>query len=195
MLYPVNLKVKGRRCLIVGGGPVAFQKAKALARAGAGIVMVSPTFVRSMKGIRRRRGEFRTSDLKNAFLVIAATDRPQLNARIKRLCDRRRILVNVVDQPDLCSFYAPSILRRGPLMLAISTDGLAPGFSKSLRKELEKLYPSEFGRLVRLVGTVRKKIRSLSENPKRRIERLNQLALKLWRRKGLRAVERALELK
>ena len=84
--------------------------------------MVSPRFDRNMKGIRRRRGEFRTSDLNDAFLVIAATDQPKLNARIKRLCDRRNILVNVVDRPDLCSFYAPSILRRGPLMLAISTD-------------------------------------------------------------------------
>jgi siroheme synthase-like protein len=193
MLYPINLKVQGRRCVIVGGGSVAFQKARALARVGADLLMVSPRFDRSLRGVKRRRGEFRVSDLKGAFLVIAATDRPEINARIKKLCDRMKILVNVVDRPELCTFYAPSVVRRGPFMLAISTDGLAPGFSKTLRRELEQLYPAEFGRLVSMIGKLRKKIRNEDANPKRRLTDLNQKALKLWRRKGLRGVRRALK--
>lgn len=195
MLYPVNLKVKGRRCLVVGGGPVARQKAASLRRAGAQVTLVSPTIDRALKGIRGRRRKFKDADLNGAFLVIAATDQPPLNARIKKACDRRGILVNVVDQPELCSFYAPSVLRRGPFMLTISTDGLAPGFSKTLRRELEKLYPSDFGRLVRLVGRIRKRIRSRISDMKHRMAQANRVAseaLRLWRSKGLRAVRQKL---
>jgi siroheme synthase-like protein len=193
MYFPVSLNVKGRPCLVVGGGRVAFQKASILRRAGAVVRLVSPRFDRATRGWIVRKRTFRDSDVKGARLVIAATNDPEINARVARACARLRILVNVVDRPELCDFISASIVRRGPLLVSISTNGTAPGLSKSLRKDLEKFWTPDISRLVKLIGSARRRIRERETDAASRMRLGRRISstelIKLWRRKGLRAVE------
>src|SRR6187455_2854300 len=125
MFYPLMLKVNGESCLIVGGGAVALQKARALRKAGADVTAVSPDFTPAFRrlALRRLKRRFRASDVKGRILVIAATDSPEVNRAVSAACRKRNIPVNVVDVPELCSFIVPSILRRGPVVVAVSTGG------------------------------------------------------------------------
>lgn len=88
-------------------------------------------------------------------MIVATSDR-DFNARVASECRRKRILVNVVDDPELCNFYVPAVLERGPLQIAISTDGASPLFARRLREELEKVIPSSAGRLLEKIGEIRR---------------------------------------
>jgi precorrin-2 dehydrogenase/sirohydrochlorin ferrochelatase len=158
--FPVNLRLSGRSVLIVGGGIVALRKARALARAGAKLAVVAPSVTTGFPdsaAIHRR--PFKKRDLDGAFLVLCATDDEALNRRVAKACAKRGILVNVVDRPALCTFTYPSVLRRGPLTLAVSTDGESPALAKAMRRELERLYPARsFARLAKLLGAARKRL-------------------------------------
>ena len=163
--YPVFLELRQRPCLVIGGGEVAFQKAKALVTCGARVRVVSPQCGAGLKRLIRgkkvswRRHLFRPGDLKGAELVVAATDQQPVNERASRLAKSRGIWINVVDQPKLCSFIVPSVVRRGKLAMAISTSGISPALSKWIRKDLQKRYGPELGLLLERSGKVRSGIR------------------------------------
>ncbi len=170
MYYPLMLKVKGEPCLVVGGGAVALQKARALRRAGAEVTAVSPDFSPSFGRLRLRRlrRPFRPGDVRGRVLVIAATDSSRTNRAVYAVCRRRGIPVNVVDVPELCSFIVPSVLRRGPVVVAISTGGLSPSLAKALRRRLGALLPRSIGRVALRLGAARRKIlRALPPSPAR----------------------------
>jgi precorrin-2 dehydrogenase/sirohydrochlorin ferrochelatase len=160
MVFPVGLKIGGARCLVVGGGQVALQKARALARGGASLTVISPDLAPGFKHLDARylRRTFRPSDVREQLLAIAATDDPKVNRSVHRECLRQGVLVNVVDVPALCTFIVPSVVRRGPVTLAISTDGESPALAKALRKDLERLYPPSLARFARTVGRARRRI-------------------------------------
>jgi len=169
--YPVMMKVQGERCLVVGGGTVALQKARALKRAGASVTAVSPDFSPAFRRLQVRRlvRPFRPADLKGCVLVIAGTDDPRVNRRVHQGCRRRGIPVNVVDVPELCSFIVPSILRRGPVVVAFSTGGQSPPLAKALRRHLEATLPRSLGRRAARLGKARRLIlRALPPSPQRR---------------------------
>lgn len=160
MYFPVSLKVGGERCLVVGGGAVALQKARALAKAGARLTVVSPAL---RAGFRRLRGEirrrrFRAGDVAGHVVVIAATNDPSANRAVFEACRRRGIPVNVVDVPELCSFIVPSVARRGPVTVAVSTAGLSPSLAKALRERLEEVLPASLGPLARRLGARRARL-------------------------------------
>lgn len=170
--YPVFLSLQRRSCLVIGGGSVALRKAKDLLVCGARVRVVSPwlsagfrPLVRAKKVAWSRR-TFRPADLKGAWLVVAATDDDRVNAQAAREAGRRKTWVNVVDQPALCSFIVPSVVRRGKLRLAISTGGASPALAKWIRKDLERRYGPELKRLVsameRVRGSVLRKVPSTS---------------------------------
>jgi siroheme synthase-like protein len=197
--YPVLLKVADRRALVVGGGPVAARKVRALADAGARVTVVSPRFceaLRRRRDLPRLRRAFRAADLRGAGLVVCASDDPDLQERVWRLCRARGIPVNVVDAPSRCSFIVPAQLRRGPLTIAVATDGASPGLAKALRGELGRLYPPAYGRLVRAVARRRRRIQARVDDPKRRAALLRRLdapgLVRAMRRGGLRAALRRL---
>jgi uroporphyrin-III C-methyltransferase/precorrin-2 dehydrogenase/sirohydrochlorin ferrochelatase len=170
MYYPLMLKVKGEPCLVVGGGSVALQKARALRRAGADVTVVSPVFTSALRRLRVRRiaRRFRTGDVARRILVIAATDDPKVNRAVFSACRRRSIPVNVVDVPELCSFIVPSILRRGPVVIAVSTGGQSPSLAKALRRQLEALVPASIGRTALRLGRERRRLlRALPPSPAR----------------------------
>ena len=170
MYFPVSLKVKDAPCLVVGGGRIASQKTRALVQAGARVTVVSPTLVPSLKRLspKHLRRQFRETDVRGVFLVVAATDDPAVNRGVHLACVRHGILVNVVDVPELCTFIMPAIVRRGPVTLAVSTGGRSPGLAKAIRKDLERLYPRSLGRLARELGRARGRIlRALPPSPAR----------------------------
>lgn len=160
MYYPVMMKVKGEPCLVVGGGAVALQKARALKRAGARVTAVSPAFSPAFRRLQVRRltRAFRPDDLDGCRLVIAGTDSADVNRRVSQGCRRRGIPVNVVDVPELCSFIVPSILRRGPVVVAFSTGGQSPPLAKALRRHLEATLPRSIGKAATRLGAARRLI-------------------------------------
>lgn len=161
--YPAFLNIKGKVCVVVGGGVVAERKVVGLLRAGALVKVVSPTLTERL-GRDRQKGKithiarrFRKGDLKGAFLAVAATDDEAENRKIA--AENERIPVNVVDRPELCSFIVPSTLRRGPLQIAVSTSGASPATARAIRLELEKLYGPEMGRRLEKLRAERERVR------------------------------------
>ena len=182
ILFPAFLKLAGRRCLVVGAGRVAQEKIEGLLRAEADVRVVAP---RATRWIQRwaRAGEirwdvrkFRSSDLRGAFLVVAATSAPALHAEIYKQARRRRFLCNVVDDPEHCDFYYGSVVRRGSLQIAISTGGHSPALAQRLRKRLEREFGTEYAEWLEEIGAARKTLFAKSISPRRRKALLQRLA-------------------
>jgi len=170
---PIFLNVKGKLCLVVGGGEVAHRKASVLGDAGATVKVVAPEFsaaFASMPGIEHVAERFQPAHLDGAILVIAATDDSTVNQQIAQQVRARNIPVNVVDNPDLCTFIMPSILDRSPLMVAFSSGGASPVLARMLRGKLETLIPQGYGRLAAFSARLRDTVKARIANPgKRRI--------------------------
>ncbi len=166
--YPVSLELAGRRCVVVGGGPVAEQKVRGLVDGGAGEVVVVAEAVTvgleelaggSALSILRRA--YAAGDLDGAFLAIAATDDGAVNAAVYEEGTAAGVLVNSVDDIEHCAFAVPAVVRRGELTLTIATGGKAPALAKKLRRSLSAQFGPEYGELVELVGNVRVAARPL----------------------------------
>ncbi len=160
-LYPMMANLQGRDVLVVGGGGVATRKVKTLAGTGADIRVVSPAITEELQALADAgkitviRRDFSESDLEGAAIVFAATDDPDLNARVSRQARTRNIPVNDIIHPELCSFFVPSHVRRGDLILAISTSGKSPALARWLRERLEEEFGLEYQRLADWMGTLR----------------------------------------
>lgn len=169
--YPIALDLAGKRCLLVGGGLVADGKLDALLRAGAEIVVVSPDVrpriaALSADGeITLHRRPYRESDLDGTYLVIAATDDRDANARVAADARAAGILVNAVDDIPNCDFFAVSIVRRGDLQIAISTNGLSPAFARWTREYLDTALPTEYGDLLSVLADVRRTLKERGPIP------------------------------
>jgi precorrin-2 dehydrogenase/sirohydrochlorin ferrochelatase len=200
--YPVFLALSGKKAVIVGGGRVAERKAAAMIKAGAFVEVVSPAITKVLgdyrkKGlIRHKRKKYKKADLKDAFIVIAASSSKEINSKVNM--DARQ-LVNVVDTPSEGNFITPSIVRRGPLTIAISTEGCSPAVSKAIRKEIQSLYGPEFSQYLRFAGKVRQEAMSGIKDPRERERFLKRLAsgdiLDTLRHKGLKSVLEKYSLK
>jgi precorrin-2 dehydrogenase/sirohydrochlorin ferrochelatase len=159
--YPVCLSTKGKRCLIVGGGEVAARKARALAEAGADVVVVSPDVcdtISERADITVLQKPWDERDLDDAFLVIAATNDRALNEKIAGTARRRRVLCNVVDDASLSDFILPASVRRGALLVSVSTSGALPALARKTREELEKTFGQEYADYLDIVGQMRENI-------------------------------------
>ena len=156
----------GHDLIVVGGGAVAERKAAGLARAGACVRVVAPTVTAGLEAQARdglvdlRRRAFRENDVEGVFLVYAATDDAAVNEAVYAEAEARGVPANVVDDPAHCSFIVPSVVRRGPLQLAVSTSGAAPVLAKRLRRELEGRFPEDWAVYVDLLAEVRALVRS-----------------------------------
>ncbi len=171
--FPIFLDLKGKTCLVVGGGRVAERKVRNLMKAGARVKVISPRITRGLRDledrgkINHRARPFRVGDLKSAHLAIAATDDRQVNEKIFLKASASRIPVNVVDDPRHCSFIVPSIISRGEILLAISTGGQSPALARALREKLQKEIGPEYAVMLKMLGAIRKKILPLGWGPKR----------------------------
>ena len=150
--------------MVVGGGAIALRKARLLASAGARVVVVAPEVQAALAALAESSGGaverrlYRSSDLDDTALVIAATDAIDVNIRVSQDAQARHLPVNVVDNPDLCSVILPSIIDRSPVMIAIGSGGQSPVLVRQLRAKLESTIPMAFGRLAALVGRFRARV-------------------------------------
>jgi len=162
---PVFLKIAGRDCLVVGGGDVASRKVNLLLRALGKVTVVSPEMSTSLKrlseagDITLKESVFSDADLEGISLIVAASNDQEVNKRVHDLASQKNIPVNVVDQPDLCTFIFPSIVDRSPVIVAVSTCGASPVLARMLRARLETLIPSSYGRLATLLAGFRDQVR------------------------------------
>ena len=160
--YPVLLDLRGRRAVVVGGGAVAETKVGPLVDAGAAVTVVAPALTPGL-ALRAREGglahvprAYVAGDLEGAYLAIAATDDPDVNHAVHAEAESRGVLINVVDDPPYCGFILPSILRRGDLVVAVSTSGNAPALAVRIRERIERELGDEYARFLALAGALRK---------------------------------------
>jgi precorrin-2 dehydrogenase / sirohydrochlorin ferrochelatase len=160
-LYIACLLLKGRRCLVVGGGEVGLEKVEGLLACGADVTLVAPDAVPELVeyaaegSIRWERREYRSSDLEGCLVAIAATSITEVNVAVHDDAERRPMLVNVVDVPPLCNFILPAIVRTGPLAIAISTSGASPALAKRLKREISQEFGEPYARLAMLLNDER----------------------------------------
>src|SRR6266568_3137942 len=160
-LFPIFLKLRDRRCVVVGGGAIAEQKLKSLLETGATVIVVSPNATATIQQYARegvvdwKKKIFEPSDLDGALLVISATASREVDELVYRESERRGALCNAVDDPPRCHFYYPSIIRRGDLQIAISTNGKSPALAQRLRRELEETFDSSYKGWLEWLGKVR----------------------------------------
>ncbi|HUV04165.1 MAG TPA: bifunctional precorrin-2 dehydrogenase/sirohydrochlorin ferrochelatase [Armatimonadota bacterium] len=174
--YPVNLDLKGRRCVIVGGGPIAERKAQMLLDFGAAVGVIAPELTPRLHDlaenglVEHTAGVYMPGMLDGAFLVIAATDDRETNKAVSSEAQRLGILVNVVDDPELCTFFVPAILRRGDFIISISTSGRSPALARRVREELESRFGPEYGELADLLGELRDEMKARHPDPAERYQ-------------------------
>lgn len=173
-LFPMFLKLEGRSCLVVGGGKIGESKIRSLLTAGARVRVVAPSVTRAVSRwagagiVEWSAQEFQPNDLAAAFLVIAATSSVEVNDFVYREARRRNILCNVVDDPDRCDFYYPSVVRRGDLQIAISTGGSSPALAQRLRRDFEKQLAPVYAGWVDRLRKQRQELFARSLDPERR---------------------------
>lgn len=175
--YPAFIDLRGRHCLVVGGGQVAERKAAALLESGGRVTVVSPRLLTERLRAWAAAGtithlarDYQAGDTAGAFLVISATDVAAVNREIARECTNRGVLLNVVDAPQLCNFIVPSTVRAGDLTLAISTAGKSPRLAKKIRQELQERYGEEYAVLLNLLGELREELQVTVPDGKKRRE-------------------------
>jgi precorrin-2 dehydrogenase/sirohydrochlorin ferrochelatase len=178
------VKLRDRLCVVVGGGQIAEAKIPGLLAAEANVRVIAPEVTESL-ATRAREGQiewvrktFEREDLRGAYLVVAATSAIEVNHEIFREAEACGILCNTVDDPDYCHFYYPSVVRRGALQIAISTEGLSPALAQRLRRELGTQFGPEYEPWVNWLGAARKFLRAKNDDPEETRQLLHQLASK-----------------
>jgi precorrin-2 dehydrogenase/sirohydrochlorin ferrochelatase len=169
--YPINLDIKNRNVLVVGGGGVGSRKVKTLLSCGARVTVVSREVSARLQAlaasgeIRLEQRSYQSNDLDGMFLVIGATNDEKLNRQISSDAEQLNTLCNIADRPEVCNFILPSIVHRDDLVITISTSGKSPALAKKLRKDLEKQFGEEYGKLLRLMGAIREKLLRQAHEP------------------------------
>ncbi len=171
---PIFINIRNRKCLVIGGGKVAAGKIALLSRAGARITVIAPKLDTELQGLLRQgiivhRAEiFTPAHLEDATLVFAATNDRLVNQQISKAAEKLRIPINVVDNPDLCSFIMPSIIDRSPILVAVSSSGKSPVLARLLRARLETMIPEAYGRLATYAANFREQVKQHFSHPDKR---------------------------
>lgn len=174
-MYSALLSLDGKKVTVVGGGEIAFRKVSAFLDEGCEIQVIAPRFIEAFEtlghSVNKVYKYYEEGDCAGSFMVIAATDDPEVNQQIGLFCKRAKILCNVVDDKDLSSFTVPATLRRGDLNIAISTGGASPSLAVKIKQELEERYDESYGEYIFLLGKIRDKVLATvkDENEKKKI--------------------------
>jgi precorrin-2 dehydrogenase/sirohydrochlorin ferrochelatase len=196
VLYPISVDVRGTKCVVVGGGAVAARKMRALVECGAKVVVVAPEICSAIaalvgKGrVAHKAKKFSGADLKGALLAIAATDDEEVNRAVAAAARRNRALVNVVDVPKLCDFQVPAVLRRGPIVIAVSSGGASPALAARLRDVIGQTIGPEYGRAARAMARVRQRLKDEVKSSRERGRILSQMAREMARQEQSRGRKR-----
>jgi precorrin-2 dehydrogenase / sirohydrochlorin ferrochelatase len=181
-LFPMFVKLEGRRAVVVGAGRIGEPKVKSLLVARADVLVIAPAVSAAVEGwakagvIQWEQREFVGADLDDAFLVVAATSSVDVNEQVYRAAQERKILCNAVDDPERCDFYYSSVVRRGQLQVAISTEGQSPALAQRLRRELESSIGPEYAGWLAELGAAREELFGQAMDPEERRLRLHRLA-------------------
>ena len=198
--FPLYIDIGQKKCVVVGGGQVAAGKIRQLSSFGAAVTVVAPAVCEEVRSAIARSATFRTEislqmrtflpeDIDGAALVVAAADDAAVNREVSACCKAAGILVNVVDEKELCSFYFPAIVRRGDVVVGMSTGGNSPALAARIRRELERSLPEDVGRAAEWLGKFREQVKQQVQGipaRKRVFERLLDL---VWARGELSADE------
>lgn len=162
VLFPVNLAVAGRRCLVVGGGAVAARKTAGLLAAGADVWVVATEVGAQLRALAVPFEErpYQRGDIEGAWLVMAATDDPAVNRAILADGEAARVWVNAADDPTACSFTLPAVIRQGPVMVTVSTSGRSPALAAWIKGQVAERLGPEFAVLAELLSEAREKLKS-----------------------------------
>jgi siroheme synthase-like protein len=160
--YIACLKLKGRRCLVVGGGEIGLEKVEGLLACDGDVTLIAPEAVEELEELAaegsiawERREYAGRQDLEGVFMVIACTDDTETNIAIYDDAEERAMLVNIVDVPPLCNFILPALVRMGPLAIAISTAGASPALAKRMKREVAELFGDEYATLAIMLNDAR----------------------------------------
>ena len=173
--YPIFMNLQNQPCLVVGAGPVALRKIRLMINAGAKITVIAPEICEEIQTefadkINYQTRKFNEDDIHGYRLITAATNFPEVNQHVSELAQAHNIPVNVVDQPELCSFITPAIIDRSPVLVAVSTGGGAPVLARNLRTKLEAFIPATYGKLAETMNRYRDKLKvAIPEERDRRI--------------------------
>jgi precorrin-2 dehydrogenase/sirohydrochlorin ferrochelatase len=174
--FPAFLDLRGRRCLVVGGGEIGERKTHALLDCGARVTIVSPSVTTRLAALAasgrlvHRARPFTRSDPRGCALAVAATGDPRVDRVVAAAARRWRASVNVVDRPQHCDFIVPAVLRRGELQIAVSTGGRSPAIAREIRRRLERFFGPEYGELISRAGEARNRARAKARTSVERIE-------------------------
>lgn len=167
--FPLFVDLQGKKCLVVGGGNVALRKARALLEYGASVIAVAPQFSKEFAALSGNivfaAREFEPQDISGAALVCAATNDSDCNRLVHRLCAAQNIPINVADIPGLCTFCFPALVRRGDVVLGISTSGKSPALARALRERIDSLLPQALSDLAQRLGSLRARLLCHGEHP------------------------------
>ena len=179
MLYPINLNIDKIKITIIGGGKVAYRKATNFLNFNKTVTVVSNEFIEEFEEIKEKiemiHDKYDQKYIEDSFVVVAATNDKQINHEIGVYCNQKGKLVNVVDDKELSNFTVPSYVKRGDLLLSISTGGNSPSLSAKIKRELEQQYDESYEEYIELLGLARRKIIEENKDIKERRKKIKAL--------------------
>ncbi|RBP41571.1 precorrin-2 dehydrogenase/sirohydrochlorin ferrochelatase family protein [Garciella nitratireducens] len=166
MYYPIMIELDHKKVVVFGGGRVAYRKCEAILKCGAKVSIISKEFIEDFYLLEKKYSDFcilikdkyQQEYIHDCYLVVAATSSNQTNQEISQCCKQRKILCNVVNSLEKCDYIVPSMVRRGDLLISVSTSGKSPFLSQKIKKELEKKYPQEYEEYLNFLGQIRNKV-------------------------------------
>ena len=174
--FPIFLNIKNKPITVIGGGDIALRKVKLLIKVKPKITLISKVICKELKEMLLEHNHkiikksFQEKDLENPILIVAATNNTKLNKKITIIAQQKNILINVVDQPELCTFTMGSIIERDSLVISISSGGKAPVLVRSIREKIEMLIPQSYSELVKFAGNLRSIVKKkIQSGVKRRV--------------------------
>ena len=174
VFYPINLNIKDKKCVVIGGGIIATRKIKSLLAAQAQVFVISPqvtsiiqTLIDNQK-INYIARDYQAGDIKGCFLVICATNNKKVNKMIAEEAESLGLLFNVIDDSTDSNFTVPAVIRRNDLLLTVSTNGKSPAVAKQIKAELSLIYGEEYGYFLNLIAKYRQELKTKVKNSKER---------------------------
>ncbi len=180
--YPIFLDLRGKKCLVVGGGSVAARKVKTLLSSQAKVTVLSPALILELQEladagkIKYLQKTYNPTYLEGVFLAIVSTADKEVNCSIAADCRSRHILVNISDASSLGNFIVPAVASQGDLSIAISTGGKSPALAHRLRKDMENIFNSQYGSFLDFLGEMRPRILKTVSDPSKRKDLFSEMA-------------------
>ncbi|MBB6214591.1 precorrin-2 dehydrogenase/sirohydrochlorin ferrochelatase [Anaerosolibacter carboniphilus] len=168
--YPIMLDIEDKRCVVIGGGKVAQRKVESLLYCGGAVTVITPKVTEELNNLAQNGKiqiilrEYTSGDLKGFDLAYVATDNQRVNNLCREEAKQEKVLLNVVDQPDMCDFIVPASVQRGDLTIAVSTNGKSPMLSRKIREDLEAVYGEEYTVFLEVMGELRQLVLTEWEN-------------------------------